>query len=121
MVMLGLTHTVLVNPAMSTIFTCDMVSTKKKRYFTKLGPEVCPLHAFFHVFTGCNTVLIFYKISRKKFWNVFYAMIKTGIPRTTVNLSKADNCLKPTEDSSPKYQFTGQSLINITCVRRTPV
>ena len=43
---------------------------------------------------------------------------KTCLKRTC---SKADTCLKRTKDFAPKYQFTGQSLINLTCLKRTPV
>ena len=43
---------------------------------------------------------------------------KTCLKRTC---SKADTCLKRTKDFAPKYQSTGQSLINITCLRRTRV
>ena len=35
--------------------------------------------------------------------------------------SKANNCLKRTKDFAPKYQFSGQSLINLTCLKQTEV
>ena len=35
--------------------------------------------------------------------------------------SKADTCLKQTQYFVPKYQLTCQSLINITCLKLTPV
>ena len=44
--------------------------------------------------------------------------VETCLKRTG---SKADTCLKRTKDFAPKYQSTGQSLINIKCLRRTRV
>ena len=35
--------------------------------------------------------------------------------------SKVDTCLKRTKDFAPKYQLIGQSFINITCLKLTPV
>ena len=43
---------------------------------------------------------------------------KTCLKRTC---SETDTCLKRTKYFVPKYQFPGQSLINITCLKRTPV
>ena len=43
---------------------------------------------------------------------------KTCLKRTC---SKVDTCLKRTKHFAPKYQFTGQSLIKIIYIRRTPV
>ena len=43
---------------------------------------------------------------------------KTCLKRTC---SKADTCLKRTKDFAPKLQFTGQSLINLTCLKRTKI
>ena len=43
---------------------------------------------------------------------------KTSLKRTC---SKADTWLKRTKDFVSKYQFKGQSLINLTYLKRTPV
>ena len=47
-----------------------------------------------------------------------YVYSETCLKRTC---SKADTYLKRTKYFDPKYQFTGQSLINTTCLKRTPV
>ena len=38
--------------------------------FNKFGVNVCKDLAFFHAFTGCDTVSIFYKVGKGKFWAV---------------------------------------------------
>ena len=39
--------------------------------FNKLGVSVCKGLAFFHAFTGCDTVSSFYKVGKAKFWAVW--------------------------------------------------
>ena len=68
--------------------------------FERLGPEVCKAIAFFHAFTGCDTVSSFYKIGKTKFWNVFYAMIKDGDLTLVLIFNELSNCPKGLSQST---------------------
>ena len=44
--------------------------------FNKFGISVSKGLAFFHVFTGCDTVSSFYKVGKARFWAVWLAKLK---------------------------------------------
>ena len=46
--------------------------------FNKFDVSVCKGFAFFHAFTGCDTVSSFYKVRKTKFWAVWLAKVKAG-------------------------------------------
>ena len=46
--------------------------------FNKFSINVYRGPAFFHAFTGCNTVSSFYKVRKAKFWVVWLAKVKAG-------------------------------------------
>ena len=46
--------------------------------FNKLGVSVWKGLAFFHAFTGCDTVSSFYKVGKAKFWAIWLAKVKYG-------------------------------------------
>ena len=53
---------------------------------------MCKGFAFFHAFTGCNTVPSFYKVGKAKFWAVWLAKIKAGDTTLSNIFKKFSNC-----------------------------
>ena len=53
---------------------------------------MCKGFAFFHAFTGCNTVSSFYKVGKAKFWAVWLAKIKAGDTTLSNIFKKFSNC-----------------------------
>ena len=60
--------------------------------FNKFGVSVCKGLAFFHGFTGCNTVSSFYKFGKTKFWAVWLAKVKAGDAILSNIFKKFSNC-----------------------------
>ena len=60
--------------------------------FNKLGVSVCKGLAFFHAFTGCDTVSSFYKVGKAKFWAVWLAKVKSGATKLSNIFKKFSNC-----------------------------
>ena len=60
--------------------------------FNKLGVSVCKGLAFFHAFTGCDTVSSFYKVGKAKFWAVWLAKVRSGATKLSNIFKKFSNC-----------------------------
>ena len=58
----------------------------------KFGVSVCKGLAFFHAFTGCNTVSSFYKVGKAKFWTVPLVKVKAGDTTLSNIFKKFSNC-----------------------------
>ena len=54
---------------------------------------MCKGFAFFHVFTGCDTMSSFYRVGKDKFWAVRLAKVKTGDIALSNIFKKFSNCL----------------------------
>ena len=60
--------------------------------FNKFGISVCKGLAFFHVFTGCDTVSSFYKVGKARFWAVWLAKLKSGDSTLSSIFKKFSSC-----------------------------
>ena len=60
--------------------------------FNKFSVSVCKGLAFFHAFTGCDTVSSFYKVEKAKFWAVWLAKVKVGDTTLSNIFKKFSNC-----------------------------
>ena len=60
--------------------------------FKKFSVSVCKVLAFFHAFTGCDTVSSFYKVGKTKFWAVWLAKVKARDTRLSNIFKKRSNC-----------------------------
>ena len=58
---------------------------------------MCKGLAFFHAFTGCDTVSSIYKVGKAKFWAVWLAKIKAGDTTLSNIFKKFSNCPMNTE------------------------